>query len=167
MNKRRIVTIMVCVLVIVLIGLCVLIPVFQLYKNVSIYIFEDISECEAIESLNAEGGHFTKYQDTKKDDKLDNLQYAEFFAGKYFCDQYTFEIFAYVFDDSALAKTYFENATGKKSDTLDTNFSMVSGLTTSHIVVFKENKVYAVYCSNDDLADVTAVLADSFTTKIK
>ena len=68
---------------------------------------------------------------------------------------------------STSAKTYFENATGKNSDAVDTNFSMVSGMLTSHIIVFKDNMAYAIYCPSDALSDVSMVLADCFQLKIR
>lgn len=165
MSKKQIVV--VCVVAIILIGLCIMIPAFQAHSNISIYIFEDISECNALVSSNEDGGNFTRYQDAEQDENLENLQYVQSFAGKYTCDRYTFEIFAYAFADSASARTYFENITGKNSYTLEENFSISSGLTASKIIVFKGNMAYAVYCPSSDLADVSNVLADLFTIKMQ
>ena len=167
MNRKQMVTLVGCILAVLLIGLSIVMPTLRLHVNTDIYIFEDISECEALASLKTEGGNFTKYQDTKLDGNLNNLQYSKFFAGKYSCAQYNFEIFAYAFDDSASAKTYFKNATGKDSTALDANFSIVSGIMTSHIIVLKGNTAYAVYCPSTDLADVSMILADCFEIRLR
>ena len=165
MSKKQIVV--VCIVAIILIGLCIMIPAFHAHSNISIYIFEDISECNALVSLNEEGGSFTKYQDAEQDENLENLQYVQSFTGKYTCDRYTFEIFAYAFADSASARTYFENITGKNSYTLEENFSISSGLTSSRIIVFKGNMAYAVYCPASDIDDVSEVLETAFRQKIE
>ncbi len=167
MSKKRIIALTFCVLAVVGIGICAVIPVLRLHFNTSIYIFSDISECNALEAPSVADVYFTKYQNTTQDNNLNGLQYTEFFAGKYFCEQYTFEIFAYEFADPLAAKTYFENATGKNANELDANFSMASGATTSHIVVFNGNMAYAVYCPSNSLFDVATVLEDHFQIKIK
>ncbi|MBE6958460.1 MAG: hypothetical protein E7447_04845 [Ruminococcaceae bacterium] len=165
MSKKQIVVVF--VVAIILIGLCIMIPAFQAHSNISIYIFEDISECNALVSSNEDGGNFTKYQNAEQDENLENLQYVQSFAGKYTCDRYTFEIFAYAFADPASARTYFENITGKNSYTLEENFSISSGLTSSRIIVFKGNMAYAVYCPARDLDAISEVLENCFQVKIK
>ena len=167
MSTSRKVILTLCILAVILIGLCTVVPILRLHLITNIYIFSDISECDSLETLNVENGYFTRYQNAMLDNNLSGLQYTEFFAGTYSCDQYTFEIFAYEFIDSVAAKTYFENATGKNSAASDANFSMVSGIATCHIIVFEGDRAYAIYCPSNDLSDVSVVLADHFQIKIK
>ena len=167
MTKRKMITLVACVFAVVIIAVCVALPFLQIHRNTNVYIFSDISECNALEELSVTDGHFTRYQNTTQDSNLQGLQYAAFFAGKYSCEQYTFEIYAYEFTEPAAAKTYFENATGKNTNELDSNFSLASGMTTSHIIAFHKNMAYAVYCPSNDLSDVSMVLAEYFQNKIK
>ena len=155
------------VAVLLLVLFCLAWTVLQVPFFPDYYIFADITECEVLETLDAENGKSTKYQDTTKDTHIDDLQYSSFFAGEYASDQYKFKIFAYEFEDAASAKAYFENITGKSSDEISQNFTMSAGIISTELVVLSDCKAYTVYCPTYAVSDVLAILENNFSIKIK
>lgn len=166
MSKNQIIALLICVLVVVLAGFAIVSPIFQGHWDAKICIFADMAECESLEDLSVGEGRFTRYHNTALDDKLNGLQYTSFFSGSYSCDQFEFEIFAYKFVNANSAKTYFENVTGKNSDSRESNFSLVSGAVRSHIAVFSGDSAYAAYFPTSALTNVLEILSKQFTIQI-
>lgn len=131
-----------------------------------IYIFEDMAECEAFRTMSDNNGTFTEYTDRITDDNLSNLSYVSCLSGKYLCDKYNFEIFAYEFENEESARAYFKNCTGKNTNDLRQNFSLSSGLFRSHLAVLKGTKAYVVSCPTKYVQDVLQVLEKCFSDRI-
>ena len=165
MQKNYKIALAVCCFMLILIGIGGLAVLHQ-SLDTSIYIFSDIKECQTIETLDAKVGRFQKYQDTAFDKHANDLKCTAFFGGEYSCDVYSFQIFAYVFEDTTTAQEYFERTTGKVSDSLSTNFSLASGVISSHLVVFDGKHAYAVYFPTSATAEVLQLLSVCFETKI-
>ena len=159
MKKTTIV--FVCAVVLLLIAVSTALMI--VHTNVSVCIFADLEECESIASAD---GSFSEYTEVSSDKHVKTLTYTDFFAGKYKCDGFKFEIFAYEFDSIDSARAYFEEVTGKNSDGLDTNFSLSSGLLNSHLVVFDSNRAYMLYAPTMDMSDVAQFLSGVFSIKI-
>ena len=110
-----------------------------------IYIFADMSECEAFRAMCDKNGTFTEYIDMPADENLGDLSYVTCFAGTYLCDDYSFEFFAYEFEEGEMAKQYFRNCTGKNTNALSENFSLSLGLLRTRLAVVKDAKAYVVF----------------------
>ena len=63
-------------------------------------MFEDIGECEALKNSTLEGARFEEYDASEKDRYLKKLNYSACFAGRFTCDEFAFEIYAYEFADA-------------------------------------------------------------------
>lgn len=165
MRNTKVATVIVCVGL----GLVLLLLAFSLIRiaNVDISIFATLDECDAFASKENEGAGFTKYQDASRDDKVKGLPYADYFAGKYGCDQFTFELFAYVFENNDAAQEYFERVTGKNMGALESNFSLSCGPLNASLVVVDNNQAYTVHMPTGDVRSVTQFLAEVFTIKFK
>ena len=158
MKKTTIV--FVCAIVLLLIAVSTALMI--VHTNVSVCIFADLEECESIASAD---GSFSEYTEVSSDKHV-KVRLTDFFAGKYKCDGFKFEIFAYEFDSIDSARAYFEEVTGKNSDGLDTNFSLSSGLLNSYLVVFDSNRAYMLYAPTMDISDVAQFLSGVFSIKI-
>ena len=135
--------------------------------NLDVAIFANMEECKAISQSVGSNGGFSVYEDVASDKAIRTLKYTECYAGKYTCDNYDFEIFAYTFETTEDARAYFKNATGKKSKDMDANYSISTGLFSRvRIVVFDENRAYVVYTAKEDVTEVNAFLCDIFTKKL-
>lgn len=165
-NRRKMILSVCIIAALIIVGVIGVIYMMQMHLDTDIYIFADLSECQLLESLNNKDEKFIKYQDAALDDHIRDLKYTSFFGGEYSCDLYEFEIFAYEFSDAASAQSYFENATGKNSDDVDPNFSLVSGFMSSHIIAFNENKAYSIYFPTSAFSEISQLLAEHFTIKI-
>lgn len=152
--------------VIFIIGLFLAITTALNHANVEIYVFEDISECQALETLDKVDGAFIRYQDTAKDKHLADLEFTSYFAGEYSCKQYHFQIFAYEFCDVSNAKEYFNNVAGKNTDELNRNFSLSSGIINSELVVLYDARAYRVHFPTNNLLEITQILEDIFSLKM-
>lgn len=128
-----------------------------------IYIFADMTECEAFRVMSDKNGTFTEYTNMLTDDNLGDLSYVSCFAGTYLCDDYSFEFFAYEFEEGEMAKKYFNNCTGKNTNALSENFSLSLGLLRTHLAVVKDAKAYVVFCPTKDTQDVLLVLEEFFS----
>lgn len=136
------------------------------HLNADVYMFKSIEECWKIETQAEENSVFNRYLDTSRDNYLSGLSYNSFFSGKYSCEQYEFEIFAYEFNDTMSAIEYFKKITGKDSIQKSTNFSLSSGIAQSRIIAISETNAYIVYCPTKDFTDVCKMLEKIFTVKI-
>ena len=79
----------------------------------NLHIFSDIQECKKIENLKSKEAEVEIYDSPKADDNLKKLEYQEFFGCEYKSDDFSFELFAYVFESEDVSMDYFENVTGK------------------------------------------------------
>ncbi len=131
-----------------------------------IYIYASIDECKALESLDDEGGKFAAYSDAISDQHIRDFQYSAFYGGEFSCKAYSFQLFAYEFNDAITAQLYFEKATGRNSDEVDPNYSLVSGTMSSRLIVLSGNKCYSAYFPTSALANVTQLLSEIFSVKI-
>lgn len=164
--KKKQISILIACLVPVLLLLVFGIIGMSHHLDASIHIFANLNECALIATAQNEDGSFSKYTDTVSDKDASGLAYTDFFAGEYTCGTYEFEIFAYQFDNEDSAQEYFERATGKNSEGVDSNFSLSSGLIKTRLVVFDKNRAYTVRMPTGDVDDVTQFLAAIFSVKI-
>ena len=135
-------------------------------KPVNVWIFDDISECEAITQLSYEDAELVKYETPTADKHLKNLSYSRFFAAEYKSKEVEFEIFAYEFNDFASAQKYFENVTGIDGSSVS-NFVISSGMTRSEIVVLDNERAYTVLTSRADLKETERALGELFSKKLE
>ena len=91
---------------------------------------------------------------------MKNLEYAEFWAAEYSCPEFKFELYAYEFVNSDVAKQYFNNITGKKSD--DVSFSSSSGMTKTRLAVVDHEKAYILFVHNSDFVEVNEFLGETW-----
>ena len=137
----------------------------------SIYpMFEDVGECEALKSSTLEGARFEEYDASEKDRYLKKLNYSACFAGRFTCDEFAFEIYAYEFADADGARRYFKNATGKEPDG-DFEFSFVQGLGiplfNTSLKLFDGKNAYRVYTKSwEDWESIELLLGEIFTKTV-
>jgi hypothetical protein len=135
-------------------------------------VFSDIKECEALKNSNLEGACFEEYDISEKDRYLKELAYTACFAGRFSCDEFDFEIYAYEFADVDTAKQYFENATGKQQESdHKRNFSLVQGigipLFNTSFTVYEGKNAYRIYTDNwKDWKHIKALLDEIFTVQV-
>lgn len=138
-------------------------------KDVSYTIFADIAECEVLKNSTLEGARFEEYDASEKDRYLKKLDYNACFAGKFTCDEFAFEIYAYEFTDADGAKQYFENATGKNQSSDDkSSFSLVQGigipLFNTTVNVYNGKNAYRIYTDSwEDWRSIKTFLSEIFT----
>lgn len=137
-----------------------------LIQNHRIHIFADIDECASLETKRVDGWQFTKYADATSDKNAKNLEFTAFFGGKFTCESFDFEIFAYEFSDATNAQTYFKVITGKDPGGVDPNYSLESGASDSRLVVYNGNNAYAIFFPTNALSDVLQLLSEIFSVKI-
>lgn len=151
---------------------CICVCIFIILSTVScgkrhdFYIFENISECQGIQNSTLSGAKFEHYE-IEKDKKLKGLTYTERFCGKFSCDEFEFEIFAYEFENAESAKKYFDNVTGT-ADNIEsyTSFYGNFGMFSVDIMVFDFEKAYRVNLSKSDIEEVFQFLSTVFSKKI-
>ena len=136
-----------------------------LHIDGEIYIFSNMEECDEL-ATGIYNDDFIVYADPSADKNLGSLSYADFFAGKCNCEQCTYEIFAYAFLDEVQAQTYYQKAAGKSGDTLNPNFSLVSGIYSTTLTALKGSMVYTVKMPVRDAQYVLQHLASTFSVKI-
>ena len=66
--------------------------------DVKYAIFSSITECEKLQSDTLEGATFQQETDPSKDPHLKELTFEEFFAGRFYCTEFEFVIYAYKFE---------------------------------------------------------------------
>ena len=136
-----------------------------LKTNRQVYIFADISECQAIVQ-RANDGEFSRYDTPSADKNVDGLAYTAFFAGAYSGDSCNFEIYAYEFVDSSTAEIYFQRSANKDTAGVNPNFSGGSNLVDADIVVLHGCTAYAVYMPSACENEVYQFLAGIFSIQI-
>lgn len=134
-------------------------------KKPGYYIFADISECEAIKMSKLDGARFESYDPHEKDDNLKDLNFEKSFCGKFTCDDFEFEIFAYEFSASETAKAYFVSETGK-TDNPDTTFSGSWGATNGRFIVLDSERVYQIKSKSKYRDDIFEFLSEIFSKEI-
>ena len=166
MHNRKLGIILACVVLLILIADLVI--TVDIFANLDVAIFANMEECKAISQGVGHNGDFSAYKDVASDKAIRELKYTDCYAGKYTCDNYDFEIFAYTFETTEDARAYFKNVTGKKSNEMDANYSVSAGifLSRARIVVFQENRAYIVYTAKADIREVSEFLSSIFTRSL-
>lgn len=145
--------------------LCLLSMCSCLDTNLGVYIFEDIKECQNIIANKSDDAEIELYDTPNSDKYLNNLQYNDFFACKYLCDDFEFEIFAYEFVDSDTNKQYFENAADRTSERYS-DFLSWGGISNYSSVVIDGNNAYIIHSSTSNKKKVTEFIATVFSLKL-
>ena len=127
----------------------------------NICIFSDITEFEQIEKDFLEYGTVERYDSPKDDKHLKGLSYVKFYAGKYKCDDFQFEIFAYEFEDSILAEKYYENAVGNET-TINPRYVISGNLRNTTLLVIDGANVYLASYSTKYKHNVESFFATKF-----
>lgn len=136
-------------------------------KDVEVYIFTDLSECQAIESDQFTNAQVTVYDSPSNDKYIKDLDYSNFYACNYSSAQMHFELFAYEFPDSETAQAYFRNATGQAGNKT-VNYLISEGLfsQTHHRIVCSKNLAYSIYTNPSDADAVANYINHIFSEKI-
>lgn len=134
-------------------------------RTFDVHMFSDLSECYTIESLGKVNEQIIVYDSPYEDKYIGKLEYNEFYACSYLCDELQFDLFAYEFSDHITAKKYFEAVTGKE-DIRATTFSDVKGLRSYRRIVIDDNYAYAVYTTVSQADVVTDLLNQMFSRKV-
>jgi len=130
------------------------------------YIFQNISECQALSKLGLEDEKLTPYENAEVDKHLNALHYTDFFAAKYTSSTLEFEIFAYTFENTKSAQSYFANLTGK-NDTLETNFLISGGIAGNYeMIVIDGKNAYSIITPKAYLDEIINLLSSVFTKKL-
>ena len=86
------------------------------YKKTSsqdIYMFENLDELRNMEKSFEKYGQVQSLE-AYEDEFLNNLKFENNYLAKYKCEEFEFEIFAYEFEETNLAKKYYFNIEGKQ-----------------------------------------------------
>ena len=150
----------VLVLLLILLSLC-----SCLDTNIEVYIFDDITECQNIITNKSDDVDIEVYETPNSDKYLKDLEYEDFFACKYVCDDFEFEIFAYEFVDSDTNKQYFENVTDRTSERYS-DFLSWGGISNYSSVVINGNNAYIIHSSTSNKNKVTKFIATVFSVKL-
>lgn len=139
------------------------------------YIFQDISECEQLIPNDQSGVTVDRYDSPTKDEDLKGLPYKEFWGMKLSSDEIEYEIFAYEFEDSDSALTYYVNETGQNSylkklplseDDENKLFSASKGISSYRLIVIYKNRAYKVIAPSKYANSVNELLASIFSQKV-
>lgn len=159
-------SIVICVGVLLL--LVIFVQVFSSFNSIrdmDVYIFRDISECEKLESLDYKNAKI-EYRERSDDKNFNSEMTIKSFYGAHFVsDELEFDIFAYEFEGNEDAKNYFKRATGKNVD-LDRNYSASSGAFSFEVVVIDGNKAYIALASSKYTKELQNVLGEIFSVKL-
>lgn len=129
--------------------------------NINNRVFTDISNFSAIEQYEVAEIKIS-------DDKLpDNIQPKKSYVTSIMYKGRQYSIFAYVFDDTETANSYFKLCTGKKSN-LNYNFSMSTNyLFSSQYIAYYDNCLYRIEGgSYKDFVDAVNFINQSFPTDL-
>ncbi|MBO5879276.1 MAG: hypothetical protein J6Q68_01825 [Clostridia bacterium] len=135
------------------------------FGDVDYYIFENIEECEKIETLNFTEQKITKYENPEKDKNLKSLQYEAFYGAKYESQELTFEIFAYEFATEEDAAAYFKNSSARKATDKSTFAGSRHAFSADFQVIYY-NRVYSVRTTNKHMQAAKDALGTIFSIKI-
>ena len=131
-------------------------------------MFHSVEECQQIEEITSTDVKCVQTYTADQDKKLKGLSYAAFFGGEFETADFSFEIFAYEFEDADAAKQYFANHTGKSLDLLgDASFTASSGIGGSSLVIFQGHNAYVIFTGVGDLKNVEALLAEVFSAELE
>ena len=163
MNKRR------NIIVVIITVLIVISPMIYIASKTtgltSFTIFADISECEEVFQKDIENANFEKYNTPHSDEYIKKLEYESFFAGKYSSDEFEFEIFAYEFKNSDLAKAYYKNYSGDHAPK-NSLFGSRTSVFSYELIVVDYERAYTIYASTNDSKKVELFIHDAFSVEI-
>ena len=131
-----------------------------------LHIFSNMEDCKNIENLKSEDAKVKIYDSPKVDKDLKKLVYQDFFGCEYKSDDFSFELFAYVFENDDIAMDYFENVTGKVNDPNPT-FLNSAGMFTYERIVINYNKAYRLTCKNTNKEKVIEFINICFSTEVQ
>ena len=133
-------------------------------QDADIYIFSDISECEAISEMIDENSILEVYDSPTSDVHYIDLEYVTFYGCK--CSgSLDFKLYAYEFASSDIAQEYFETVTGRSCDK-QVSFFIVAGATNYERTVINDNMIYTVSTTRSQAESVTTLLQEVFTIKL-
>ena len=127
-----------------------------------VWIYQDIKECYAIETLQPES---IIYSSPSKDKYIKGFAYDEFYGCEVNTPDLSFCFFAYEFFDNSTAQKYFSEVTEKESN-LDTNFFDLAGLHNYRRIVLDQKNVYVVYSDRSCATSATNFLNSIFSKEI-
>ena len=128
-----------------------------------VYIYNEISECYSIENCPNES--IIVYDQPSEDKYIKELEYKNFYGCDFTAKEFSFQLFAYQFENSDSANEYFRSVTGKKSSE-EKNFTDVTSLFSYRRVVVDNENAYIVYSEPEDAAAVIAFLNGIFTKEL-
>lgn len=134
----------------------------RFHLNSEYYIFKDLNELEIVENDFQNYGTVDKYDNPSKDKYLNELNYEDFYAAYYECEDFEFEIYAYEFCDEAVSKNYYRNVTGTESKS-DVNFKASSGISETKMIVIDCKNAYSITFENKYGKKIQAFLSENFT----
>ena len=134
-------------------------------KEKHFYIFDNIEECSAIENSELSGAKFEHYNSLKKDKELNNAVPLHSFCGKFSCDDFEFEIYAYEFADGEAAFNYFKNIPGDRVSYKTTDFYFQQNFDSCVLAVVNFESVYKILYDADNRDQVHEFLSEIFSIK--
>lgn len=154
---KRLLSIMLIILLSLTITACMI-------QDADIHIFSDISECEAISEMIDENSILEVYDSPTSDANFIDLEYVSFYGCK--CSgSLDFELYAYEFASSDIAREYFEAVTDRSCDK-QVSFFIVAGTTNYKRTVINDNMIYTVSTTRTQAETVTTLLQEVFSIKL-
>ena len=129
-----------------------------------LYIFESLDECDGLLDGVADA-KIVKHETCEGDKKIKELKYDQCYAATASVEDCSFDLFAYIFNDEADAKSYFTNVTGKTTEPT-TNFSISIGSGRYRVVVIDGRNAYAAYCTVDCAEQMLNFFESAFSKKL-
>ena len=151
-------------MIMVILGITSLLPACM-FEDYDIYIFSDLSECQAIETSKSADATVTIHATPDKDKHIRNLTYRDFYACTYSSPKMQFTLFAYEFPDSETALKYYSRAANKSPD-YPNDFSGSYGFLKFEKAVICDNFAYYIYGSPLDDKEVSNFLNSIFSKKL-
>ena len=139
------------------------------------YIFNSISECEKLISVDKSNINVEIYDDNNKDENSKGLLYNGFFGMNYESEELKYEIFAYEFEDANSALKYYVNVTGQKNyenklplSSSDENklLSASSGMFSYRLIVVCKNMAYQINAPKQYKNAIIELLSTIFSIKV-
>ncbi len=146
--------------VILIFGLC---ACFDM--EMKVYIFENIEECQNINTYKSDDAVIEMYDSPAGDKYLKDLQYNDFFACKYSSESFNFEIFAYEFLDSDTSKEYFENVADRKSER-ESDFLTWGGILNYSRVVIDGRNAYIIHSKTSSQEKINEFISTVFSVEL-
>ena len=134
-------------------------------SNMNVCIFNDIQECNNIDTNKDKGVSVQIMETPDLDIYLGDIAYEDFYGCNYVSSEFNFRLFAYEFIHIAAANEYFHSVTGK-TNTLDKHFSDVAGITEFRRIVLNQNRVFVIYTTPSQADNVIEFINSVFTENI-